>query len=181
MGAAHHAAAQEPTGRSHTSPPVTYADRRFASPPHERCSRRSAGQSRSVADAFEVRSAWPLLSARSSLATAGDVAAPSQMEQSVDVSGGRSQLVRSESQPGASLGSSLSNRDARASFARPLRGGGACSAARELTAGRARCSRRTARDDEPLARGPPQEGLWWRLWSFLSDWSDRAGLYAGDV
>ena len=50
------------------------------------------------------------------MATAGDVAAPSQMEQSVDVNGGRSQLVRSESQPGASLGSSLSNRDARASF-----------------------------------------------------------------
>jgi hypothetical protein len=37
--------------------------------------------------------AWLRVSASSSVATAGDVAAPSQMEQSVDVRGGLSQLV----------------------------------------------------------------------------------------
>jgi hypothetical protein len=48
---------------------------------------------------------WPLLSARSSVATAGDVAAASPMEQSVDVCGGLSQLVRSGHQIRGPVGS----------------------------------------------------------------------------
>ena len=79
---------------------------------------------------------------------------------------GRRELVTAGRRPqrepaGGSLGASLSNRNARAPFARPLRGSGASSAARrELTAGRARCSRRTERDDAAsrLTRGP-QDGL----------------------
>ena len=50
--------------------------------------------------------------------------------------------------PGGSLGGVALQSQCEAPFARPLRGSGASSAARrELTAGRARCSRRTERDD----------------------------------
>jgi hypothetical protein len=55
-----------------------------------RCAWRRAGRSVLPARwAWAPARAWLPLSARSSVATAGDVAAPSQMEQSVDVRGWR--------------------------------------------------------------------------------------------
>jgi len=92
--AADHAAAQEPAGRSCTSPPLPMQIGHCARCWCEPCSRRSAGDSGHMGMAPGMAApAWLVLSERSCLARTGEVAAPSRMEQSVDVGAVMSLLV----------------------------------------------------------------------------------------